>query len=64
MITWTLLIWFCTASGCDQAPDHGTLSGMTASECVATRRAFMASYDNADLAYWPEVRCEPEGDPS
>ena len=34
MITWTLLIWMCAASGCHQEPIRPVYARLTAPACV------------------------------
>lgn len=58
MLTWTLLMWLCSAHGCRPLPVD-QLHGMTAQECRDIRRSFMATMDGDDDR-WPEVKCEPE----
>lgn len=67
MITYTLIIFLCTNSGCTQQPNPQ--AGMSQQNCVAARevvldetRAFVAK--NQDMlagATWRQARCEPSG---
>jgi hypothetical protein len=68
VITWTLVIWFCTLSGCTQTHPHN-LASMTAAECVTTRASFMNRVGNvltesptSESVSWPESRCMPSNE--
>lgn len=56
MITWTLLIWACTAQGCHAEPPRPVYAHLTAETCRHWMLAELGTTGD-QIGEWPQARC-------